>query len=187
MNIIAQTVLRLAAAAASSHGNKKPKKSPFDKSIEGKKFKNPKSGRMVKFESLPSEEQKKIRAVYSKHYKASGGSHPIAKKLFDGWHNQDPVQQHPKVGAWPVTKGGKYDDDGFGNTLRTFSTSRGMYSIVQGTGHELFFHPKGAETRMFLSTINGMNHARKLAGKHYDMLEKQKNRYMLDDQKKKPD
>jgi len=75
-------------AAPPKRGSAEHKGISFLESIEGKKFKSPKSGRMVKFTSLPPEERRKIRGIHSKHYKAADSHHGATKKLFDNWHGK---------------------------------------------------------------------------------------------------
>lgn len=56
----------------------------FEEAIEGKKFKNPETGREVQFSSLPSEEQKRVRDSWSKKNKEEGGhDHGEKKSLAD--------------------------------------------------------------------------------------------------------
>lgn len=69
----------------------------FEDEVEGKKFKNPETGNQVSFDSLPADEQKKIRDKF--HEKGEGADkkepHPlnetakkIIKELGHGRHNR---------------------------------------------------------------------------------------------------
>jgi len=170
MNIIAQVVNKyIRLAAPPKRGTPEHKETSFVKSIEGKKFKSPKSGRMVKFTSLPPEEQKKIRSTHSRHYKASDGVHPVTKKLFDGWHgkNQGKVttkttdQSHPVTGKWAS-----------GDLGSKFKTGNGTYYI--GRAGHVSYLPKGAKPseKVQLGQAHNSDHAKKIAGAHHDKISK---------------
>lgn len=54
----------------------------FDDAVKGKKFRNPETGNQVEFGSLPAEEQKKIRAKWTKaNPRGSGGAGEDPKEL----------------------------------------------------------------------------------------------------------
>ncbi len=80
-----------------------PAPTTFEGWVEGRKFKNPETGRDVQFKSLPSEEQTKIRSKWKakadkKKGPASGAKNAPPKELGDllsGWHEKssDPIYE----------------------------------------------------------------------------------------------
>ena len=72
--------------------------SNFEKSVEGKKFVNPETGNKVKFQSLPSKEQSKIRSEYKS--KGQGAKSQVAQKP----KTEKEVNQHFETASKEISK-----------------------------------------------------------------------------------
>lgn len=86
---------------AAGVGTKEHKQSTFEKAIANKKFRSTKSGRQVKFSSLPLEQQKSIRRIFNKHYKGAEGHGGRSKSAFNAWHKEnhyDPTSKENLMG-----------------------------------------------------------------------------------------